>query len=241
MKCYFASNLKEILNIENLPEIGKGTDGIVYRYNKLALKLLKYDNKKREEYGRLNFEKASYFVSEIDTTRIAFPQDILLDENGIYVGIVMEYLDVIKQKNLDLTKFNIDDLLCFMEQLTDDFDNVLTPKQVVPKDINFGSYCMTPGFIKMCDVDKYCLIENKSNVRNKNKDLLNYTLAKAIYYLDFITNQLNKEERKKWQKWVKQQVKEKTILKTTICEKNETYFANLEEYLDYKRKKVLGL
>ena len=79
------------------------------------------------------------------------------------------------------------------------------------------------------------------NVRNKNKDLLNYTLAKAIYYLDFITNQLNKEERKKWQKWVKQQVKEKTILKTTICEKNETYFANLEEYLDYKRKKVLGL
>ena len=44
MKCYFASNLKEILNIENLPEIGKGTDGIVYRYNKLALKLLKYDS-----------------------------------------------------------------------------------------------------------------------------------------------------------------------------------------------------
>lgn len=237
---YFASNLKEIPNLENLPVVGKGTDGIVYRYNKLALKLLKYDNKTREQKGQLDFEKATHFVKFLNPKRIAFPQDILLDEDGTYVGIVMQYLELIKQKNIDLTTFDMNDLLCFMEELTDDYEKELTPNQVIPDDINFGSYCMTPRFIQMCDVDKYKKEENKSVVRNKNQDMLNYTLAKSIYYLDFATNSLNKEERKKWQKWVKLQVKEKRILNTTIKENKETYFANLEEYIDYKRKKVLG-
>ena len=240
VKCYFANDLREISKIEDLPIIGKGTDGRVFRYNKLALKLLKYDNKVREEKGRLDFEKARYFIKELYVKRITFPKDILLDEDGIYIGIVMDYIELINQKDLDLTQFNLHDLIYFMEELTIDFEEQLTPKGVVPNDINFGSYCFTPNLFQMCDTDKYLVLQNKSIVKDKNKDALNYTLAKAVYYLDFMTHSLNKEERKKWQQWVKQQVKEKKILKTISNESRENNFENLNEYIGYKRQKILG-
>lgn len=241
VKCYFANDLKEISNIEELPMIGKGTDGSVYRYNKLALKILNYDNKVREKKGRLDFEKARYFIKELYAKRITFPKDILLDEDGIYIGIVMDYIELMNQNNLDLTQFNLYDLITFMEELTIDFEEQLSPKGVVPNDINFGSYCLTSELFQMCDTDKYLVLKNKSIARDKNKDTLNYTLAKAIYYLDFITHSLKKEERIKWQQWVKQQVKEKKLLKTITSENSENNFENLNEYMSYKRQKVLGI
>ena len=238
MTYYFASNLKPI-EINPNWQIGKGTDGTVFKYNQLALKILKFDNKTREQKGQLDFEKAQFFVREIKNKRINFPIDILLDENGIYSGIVMNLISLLDPSQIDLSQFSMDDLFLFIEELTEDYEKILTPKKIVPKDINFGSYCVSPDFLQMCDVDKYCILSKESIARIKNNDLLIYSLAKSIYYLNFITVNTTKEERQKWQKWVKLQVKEQNLARKIERANQENHFTNVNEYIIYTRKKVL--
>lgn len=45
----FGSNLKSIKNIYGLEKIGAGHDGLVFKYNDKALKLLKYDIENRQK------------------------------------------------------------------------------------------------------------------------------------------------------------------------------------------------
>ena len=171
MKYYFASDLKSIELTPNC-QIGKGTDGTVFKYNQLALKILKFDNKIREKNGQLDFEKAQFFVREVNAKRINFPNDILLDENGIYSGIVMNLIPSLSPNQIDLRQYAMDDLFLFIEELTEDYKKVLTPKKIIPKDINFGSYCISSNFLQMCDIDKYMILSKESSARMKNNDLL---------------------------------------------------------------------
>lgn len=220
-----------------MPKIGSGTDGTLYLYEKLALIILKYDNETRKKRGRMAFDKVTYFIQELKTKRITFPKDILLDENGIYCGIVMDYLDKRNENNLCLSQFQVDALVQFVEELILDIELELTPKKVVPNDINFGSYCVTSSFFQLCDTDKYLVAQEYSSL--KNQDKMHYILAKSIYYLIFYSYQLNQLEKRKWQKWVKLQVREKKFYQTLQAEIKENHFENMEEYLSYKRKIIL--
>ena len=89
----FRSSPEEIPNIFTLPRIGAGHDGYVFKFNDKALKLLKYDISLRKEKRLMTFAKAVYFQEELDLKRFTKPIDILLDEEGVYSGYVMEYLE----------------------------------------------------------------------------------------------------------------------------------------------------
>ena len=54
----FKSNNTLIGNIFNLPYVGGGTDGTIFRYGDNALKLLKFDINTRKEKDLMTFEKA---------------------------------------------------------------------------------------------------------------------------------------------------------------------------------------
>lgn len=239
MQVNFASTLKEIKNIEEYPKLGTGTDGSVYHYQDLALKILKFSNEERIQKGRMDFEKASYFIQEICTEKITFPKDILLDQNGVYCGIAMPYIE--QPKNWNLQDFPVEYLTMFIEGLILDFEQSLTPKKVVPKDINFGSICCTSDLFQFCDTDKYKYMKNQdsSNVKRFNQDAVYYMLAKSFYFMIFCTNTLEREEKKKWQKWIKLQVKEKILERKIAQELKENHFENLSEYAEFKRKKVI--
>ena len=238
MTYYFASNLEPV-EINYCDKIGRGTDGTVYKHKNLALKLLEFDNKTREENGRLDFEKARYFIEEVRTKRIWFPIDILLDTNGIYSGIVMNLIDKIPLQNINLLQYSMDDLFLFIEELIENYEKELTPKKIAAFDINLGSYCLTPNFLQMCDVDKYRILANVFLAQSENKNKMVYSLAKAIYYLNFISVKTTKEERKKWQKWIKMQVKEKQLLQTITSDNLQNHFDNVNEYITYTRKRIL--
>ena len=74
----FRSDLSVVPNIYDLPKLGAGHDGRVFRFNNKALKLLKYDISLRKEKDLMTFAKATYFLDELNLKRIVKPIDILL-------------------------------------------------------------------------------------------------------------------------------------------------------------------
>ena len=81
----FMSNVSvKIPNVFELKRLGAGHDGVVYRYDDLVFKLLKYDIDLRKQKDLMTFEKAYYFMENLDLKRIAQPIDILFDSDGVY-------------------------------------------------------------------------------------------------------------------------------------------------------------
>ena len=197
----FRSSLEIVENIFALPRIGAGHDGYVFRLNNKALKLLKYDISLRKEKGLMTFAKAVYFQDELDLKRFTKPIDILLDEEGVYSGYVMDYLeDVTSEDKKDspihrsIIDFTCGDLIHAANQLEEDFAK-LSKKKVLASDINAGSYIYTTDFIKLCDMDKYQV--SSTDVTERNKSMLNYVLAKYLYYAMELSENLDKEQLKK--------------------------------------------
>lgn len=153
------NNLEEIPNIYDLEKIGSGHDGLVFRYQDKVLKLLKYDINTRKVKNLMTFDKAIYFQKKLKLIRMTKPIDTMLDVDGIYTGIVMEYLDDVtteKKKGTPRYKetgnFTCGDLVCSTNDLEEDF-NELTKNRVQAKDLNRGSYIYTTDFMHLCDMD----------------------------------------------------------------------------------------
>lgn len=134
----------------------------------------------------MTFEKACYFVENLNLRRVIIPIDVLLDINGIYIGIVMDYYDNLfdsKKKNSCLYKepgdFTCGDLVLATSELEEDF-NDLTNNKVCAKDINRGSYIYTDNFMYLCDVDKYSI--GGQGIEDLNKKAVNFTIAKFLFY-----------------------------------------------------------
>ena len=241
MNVLLASNLKEIKDVEKLPKLGSGHDGIVYKYDSLALKILKYDIEERKEKGLLSFEKANYFVNECMTKRITMPTDILLDENGIYAGIVMECIDEIEIDELEL--FTEDLYISSLELLED--INLLTKNRVGLNDINRGSFLLAKDFLHLCDVDKYIDYrkQNRINVDFINKDAYNYAISKFIVLkiMEMIKKerQITKEEREILNKWIKFKVKEGKMLKYIEEELKDSKQIIFKDFLEKQKQKII--
>lgn len=114
------SNHQLIKNIYALNKIGAGHDGIVYRYENKALKLLKHDIITRKNNGLMTYEKVIFFQDKLDLKRILKPIDIMLDADGIYVGYVMNYCNRI----YTIDDFYLYDLLNSVSYVEDDFQNL---------------------------------------------------------------------------------------------------------------------
>lgn len=133
------SGTSEIIpNIYELEKIGAGHDGYIYRFHDYALKILKYDIKLRKKRGLMTFEKATYFRNHLNLQRITQPIDVLLDEDGVYTGYVMRYVDdltSVKKKGTPQYRnpgdYSCGDLVYSWEVLADDFNNYLIMESVL--------------------------------------------------------------------------------------------------------------
>lgn len=237
----FRSTLEVIPDINALPKVGAGHDGIVFRLNDKALKILKYDIDLRKEKNLMTFSKATYFLDELNLRRIVKPIDILLDSEGIYTGYVMDYLEDVtstKKKGTPIYRepsdFSCGELIHSMHDFIDDF-NELTRKNVLATDINRGSYVFTTDFMHLCDMDKYQL--GLVRVDDLNKSRLNFVIAKFLYIV--MSKGLDKEQLKKLNIWLKQVVNSRDFLESLECEIGTDYRAPISEFADYKVKKII--
>ena len=239
----FRSSLEVVPDIFSLPRIGAGHDGYVFRFNNKALKLLKYDISLRKEKRLMTFAKAVYFQEELDLKRFTKPIDILLDEEGVYSGYVMEYLeDVTKEDKKDLpiyrtiVDFTCGDLIHTANMLEEDFAE-LSRKKVLALDINAGSYIFTTDFIRLCDMDKFQIVNN--NVIEGNKSMLNYVLAKYLYHAMELCSELDKEQLKEINTWVKKMTNSRQFISSLEKEIGRSYSTPIREYAKEKVKTII--
>lgn len=237
------SDLELIPNIYQLQKLGAGHDGEIYKYKNLVLKLLKYDVQIRKSKGLMTFEKTIYFQEELCLRRITKPIDILLDNDGIYVGYVMNYLEDLSNSKLNtksvrktIGDYTLEELICVISDLIVDFET-LSNKKVVGRDINRGSFILTEDFLHLCDMDKY---QNAaSNARDLNKRNLNFVISKLLYFEMMNFDFVDKMERRKLIEWIKCCCNDSDFIFSLLKEITNDNSVNIHDYAVKKAKKLL--
>lgn len=239
----FMSNVSvKIPNVFELKRLGAGHDGVVYRYDDLVFKLLKYDIDLRKQKDLMTFEKAYYFMENLDLKRIAQPIDVLFDSDGKYTGYVMRFLD-------DVTKdshsphyqvsgdFTLDQFSQSAQELEEDVSQ-LSSQKVMIQDLNRGSYIFTKDYLHMCDMDKF-RISNRGGVSDHNRSCFYFFLAKALYFEMFKSGQFTSDELKTIRQWVRKSSNSTSFLKELLedCHTNPT--DTVSDYAKYLGKRYI--
>lgn len=237
-----AGTSEVIPNVYELEKIGAGHDDYIFRFNNQALKILKYDINLRKEKGLMTFDKASYFKNNLKLKKITQPTDILLNSDGIYTGIVMEYIDNLASEKKRGTpqfrepgNYSCGDLISSWEILEDDFEQ-LSDCGVRVKDINRGSYLYTYDFMHLCDMDKY---ERHNSPRNFNHSTLNFTMAKFLAYEMEKTEYYDSSKKRILNNWVKKCSNSRDFHKEVLFDIGSDYSQPISVYVDYKAKTLL--
>lgn len=233
-----------IPNVFELPKIGAGHDGYVFQYNGMALKVLKYDILTRKEKNLMTFDKARYFISRLSLKRFVSPKDILLDEDGVYCGYSMDFLDDVTKEDKkgtprykETSKFTCGDLISSVDELSDDVQS-LNENGVLMEDLNRGSYIFTADFMHICDMDKFKMMFT-SNVTDKNTSKLNFLIAKFLYMEMLKNPNVTKEQLKALQRWVKESANSRRFVDSLHREIGTDYNLTIGEYAEEKRKSLI--
>lgn len=237
----FRDSLEAVENVYDLEYLGAGHDGLVFKLGDKALKLLKYDIKLRKDKGLMTFDKALYFKSNLDLKRVVQPRDILLDEDGIYVGYVMDYLqDLTKDSNSPTYRtpgdFLCGDLVSSINDLEIDFQK-LSSKHVVANDINKGSYIFASDYLHMCDMDKFKRISESAATNDINISKLNFFIAKLLFF-EMLKGENSEieENREELRTWVKKSTNSVSFLDDIRKEIDRNYSMPISEFANEKKK-----
>ena len=195
-------------NIFELEKIGSGHDGIVFRLNNLALKLLKYDIASRKDKSLMTYDKAIAFMNQLNVKRTAKPLECMFDEDGIFCGIVMNYIfDVTKSTDLSIRKdsgdFTCSELMECVYDLYDDFSS-FTENRILVEDLNRGSYIYSYNYVHLCDMDKFKILNtSSSNIHDNNLNKFNFYIAKLLYFEMIKNKSLSEVDLRQLSKWVR--------------------------------------
>ena len=238
-----SGNYETIPNVFDLPRIGAGHDGIIFRFNNKALKILKYDITLRKEHGLMTFEKVLYFKDCLNLQRITQPTDILLDQDGVYTGYVMPYIEdltSLKKKGTPRYRqpgdFSCGDLIESWDLLEQDFSQ-MTANHIRAKDINRGSYLFGSDFMHLCDMDKYEIMSKTPT--DLNQSSLNFTMSKFLAYEMEKSDYYDKNRKREIDYWVKKQANSRTFFHDIKTEIGNDYGTSISEFTDYKVKTLL--
>ncbi len=218
-KVYLGSN-PEPINPRELPIIGAGHDGIVFRLHDSALKVLKYDICFREEKNLMTFEKALYFIKNLNLRMITQPSNIILDPYGKYAGYVMEYVDDISDEKA-VGSFTTEELRDSILAMSLDFQE-LSENKVEANDLNRYSYLYAKDFLHLCDTDKYKI--GTPTVSRNNENSLRYVYARLLYFLMSSDTKLERRETKDLCGWVKKSTNSSRFLHDLIRESEDFEF-----------------
>lgn len=247
-KLFTGTNFKEIPDVFALERVGAGHDGFVYRDGDVVYKVLKHGIDGRKERGLMSFDKAMNFQT-LDVNRIIKPDDVLIDEDGVYAGYVMHYYEDLSKKDDDgvvkkqIGEFTVEDFLTSVSELCDDVSE-LTKRGIVIKDINRGSYIFSSDFLHICDMDKYFL--NRGQALRINWNQLNFIVAKLMYFEKmeregyFKDNEFANEINKRMNKWVSKSANASNFIRTLETELNGSNLNSpLSEFVDFTFQKII--
>jgi len=238
---FFLSNGNSI-NISQLPKVGAGHDGKVYKYGDLAIKFLKYNIDYRKEKHLMTFEKTLYFKEKLHLKRIVKPNDILLDEDGIYSGYVMNYIEDLNNKRISKENYKepgsytCKDLLRAIVELEEDF-NELSKNKVLAKDVNKGSFLYPKDYLKLCDMDKYLKV-SYSRITHLNYETLNYIFSRILAF-EMKNENLSKLEKKEINLWIKKCIYSTVFLENLQKELISCQNDTISDFANYQKKKIL--
>ena len=239
----FASNSLTIPNVYALDKVGAGHDGSIFRFNEYALKILKYDISLRKERRLMTFDKEIYFQDKLDLKRITQPIDTLLDNDGIFSGYVMKYLDDLaspKKVGTPLyrspAEYRCGELITSWKELEDDFYQ-LSEHGIRAQDINAGSYLFTSDFMHLCDMDKYEV--TSGSPADMNQSSLNFAMAKFLAYEMEKSDAYDKSRKREIDRWVKKQSNSRGFFQDIQTEIGSDYGTPISEFTDYKVKTLL--
>ena len=247
-KLFTGTNFKEIPDVFALERVGAGHDGFVYRDGDVVYKVLKHGIDGRKERGLMSFDKAMNFQT-LDVNRIIKPDDVLIDEDGVYAGYVMHYYEDLSKKDDEgvikkqIGEFTAEDFLISVSELCDDVSE-LTKRGIVIKDINRGSYIFSSDFLHICDMDKYFL--NRGQALRINWNQLNFIVAKLMYFEKmeregyFKDNEFANEINKRMNKWVSKSANASNFIRTLETELNGSNLNSpLSEFVDFTFQKII--
>ena len=247
-KLFTGANFKEIPDVFSLERVGAGHDGFVYRDGDVVYKVLKHGIDGRKERGLMSFDKAMNFQT-LDVNRIIKPDDVLIDEDGVYAGYVMHYYEDLSKKDEEgivkkqIGEFTVEDFLTSVSELCDDVSE-LTKRGIVIKDINRGSYIFSSDFLHICDMDKYFL--NRGQALRINWNQLNFIVAKLMYFEKmeregyFKDNEFANEINKRMNKWVSKSANASNFIRTLETELNGSNLNSpLSEFVDFTFQKII--
>ena len=247
-KLFTGTNFKEIPDVFSLERVGAGHDGFVYRDGDVVYKVLKHGIDGRKERGLMSFDKAMNFQT-LDVNRIIKPDDVLIDEDGVYAGYVMHYYEDLSKKDEEgivkkqIGEFTVEDFLISVSELCDDVSE-LTKRGIVIKDINRGSYIFSSDFLHICDMDKYFL--NRGQALRINWNQLNFIVAKLMYFEKmeregyFKDNEFANEINKRMNKWVSKSANSSNFIRTLETELNGSNLNSpLSEFVDFTFQKII--
>lgn len=229
----------DVEDIFSLPKIGAGHDGLVFRYGKYALKYLKYDIPTRKEKNLMTFEKARLFRDSLDPEVLLNPIMLLQDTDGQYCGYGMQYVENLadpKNPNYKApSTFSTEYLFNSIEGLERD-EKDLSRENIIMKDINRGSYIFSSELMRICDMDKFYKAIATRGAHERNKQTINYIIAKLLYYQ--LKDDISPERLKVLNEWVKRSILNRSFLDSTKRELEAMPECTIGDYLETVKRKI---
>ena len=218
----YLDNLK--INTLSLSMLGKGSEGICYKYNDVVLKIHYSSNS-----TFLN-EETALKLMKIKTNRINVPISLVYDSKNKYIGYTKKYVDE-KNNVRDITNQKlIEELKLIKEDVKS-----LSSNGILLTDCNNLYNIIYDGNINYIDPGSFTLVNY--NPLYKNYDIIN----QSIYDLLFDTIFFDKGELKKIVNSYNLSFYKRIFLKKIISEIVYTDFKNNSiNYIDYLINNLKG-
>lgn len=232
MKIYVKE--KEIIIPDDKKEIGKGSEGIVYRIGNTTYKIY-YKNALEDYFGKK--KKYHEYLMTLNTKQIILPTESIYDEFGEYIGYTAQYVKGNKVNKTGLGSLKKEDIIKNLDILEEDIRN-LSKKFVIMADVKPYNYMFDKKEKKMTIIDpgrykSFALTTREDNLTQNNQQF--QELIFELIREDISSNKTINTKRKQFElaKLLKQQFEDS---KTTLTDFFDFVLKDNETILDYAEK-----
>lgn len=172
---YYLDNKKVQINLDRLKLLGRGAEGIVYKYKNQAFKICKNSGIKKNE---------CIVLKELNTERILLPRKIIYNQNNRFNGYTTNYCK--RKGNVAFTKKEkfIYELNKLIEEI-----NYLSENKVYLSDWNYGNF-IYDGKFRLVDPGQYFIgrSSDEKTIYEGNYKILCHFIAMRLFYHLMIPN-----------------------------------------------------
>ena len=189
--CYFNDKKDKIDVIDNkvyinnvlAQEIGRGVDGIVYRYQDSAIKLYHDNSKIKSHLADYQID----MLTSLKMKRIVLPKEKLISDTP-NSGFVMQYIDL--ETKDDILRTNRDDVLKQISELEEEL-SMIGDKNFLLDDMQSRNLFYN-GELYLFDPDNL-VYDKKTNFSRKNLEIFSWYFMRDVIFS--LNNELTEKEQ----------------------------------------------